>query len=337
MHGNYRHHYLLSAAAPAATAAAASSSAQAASSSLSSLPKKPVRQQHSAGSSNFNGLPTASNGSAKINQSQILPSNYPPLAEQQQSEFSESQRFNVNRHYIDQQHRQVRAATVTATTGSREYCTKQQQQDAAAGSIDGRRAKQQLIHMNNNHHHHNHNQMILPKQGEYQHHYDHETLAALSNGHQIHQHQNQLQQQDNYASQIRNSRLQHRFQHQQVSNQMQQHARGSQVAAGPSSQRLHPSHSPASSRSSSSPQSTQQSSRSAAKSPAAREEKPLHVNFNRANHMTGEDEGDSRKKKYLTAKYGQQQMNLIKKRLKIEMWLCEQLQELAKGSKSEVR
>ena len=54
--------------------------------------------------------------------------------------------------------------------------------------------------------------------------------------------------------------------------------------------------------------------------------------------MTGadEDEGDSRKKKYLTAKYGQQQMNLIKKRLKIEMWLCEQLQELAKGSKSEV-
>lgn len=70
----------------------------------------------------------------------------------------------------------------------------------------------------------------------------------------------------------------------------------------------------------------------------ARDERPLHVNFNRSSQSGGADgdEGDSRKKKYLTAKYGQQQMNLIKKRLKIEMWLYEQLQELAKGTKSEV-
>lgn len=72
---------------------------------------------------------------------------------------------------------------------------------------------------------------------------------------------------------------------------------------------------------------------------AARES--LHVNFNRAGQAHGaaeeeEEAGESRKKKYLTAKYGQQQMNLIKKRLKIEMWLHEQLRELARGSKSKV-
>lgn len=65
-----------------------------------------------------------------------------------------------------------------------------------------------------------------------------------------------------------------------------------------------------------------------------------HVNFNRSNQKSCQDDqdepGEGRKKKYLTAKYGQQQMNLIKKRLKIEMWLYEQLQELAKGTKSEV-
>lgn len=73
----------------------------------------------------------------------------------------------------------------------------------------------------------------------------------------------------------------------------------------------------------------------------------MHVNFNRCsrpdkdngqNGDPGDDESESpgRKKKYLTAKYGQQQMNLIKKRLKVEMWLYEQLKELAKGTKSEV-
>ena len=45
-----------------------------------------------------------------------------------------------------------------------------------------------------------------------------------------------------------------------------------------------------------------------------------HVNF-------GSEDTDiqDRKKKYLTAKYGQHQMNLIKKRLRVEMWMYEQL------------
>ncbi|KAI2800652.1 hypothetical protein RDWZM_009034 [Blomia tropicalis] len=52
--------------------------------------------------------------------------------------------------------------------------------------------------------------------------------------------------------------------------------------------------------------------------------KPLHhVNFNTEN-----PEMNERKRKYLTAKYGQHQMNLIKKRLKVEMWMYEQLQML---------
>lgn len=49
----------------------------------------------------------------------------------------------------------------------------------------------------------------------------------------------------------------------------------------------------------------------------------LHVNFD-----TNSDELQERKKKYLTAKYGQHQMSLIKKRLRVEMWMYEQLQFL---------
>lgn len=40
------------------------------------------------------------------------------------------------------------------------------------------------------------------------------------------------------------------------------------------------------------------------------------------------DELQDRKKKYLTAKYGPHQMSLIKKRLRVEMWMYEQLQHL---------
>ncbi|CAM1309935.1 PPP1R14B (predicted) [Pycnogonum litorale] len=49
----------------------------------------------------------------------------------------------------------------------------------------------------------------------------------------------------------------------------------------------------------------------------------LHVNFD-----TDKDELQERKKKYLTAKYGQHQMSLIKKRLGVEMWMYERLQYL---------
>lgn len=53
----------------------------------------------------------------------------------------------------------------------------------------------------------------------------------------------------------------------------------------------------------------------------------LHVNFD-----TDKDELQERKKKYLTAKYGQHQMSLIKKRLRVEMWMYEQLQYLYKST-----
>ncbi|XP_023232583.1 protein phosphatase 1 regulatory subunit 14C-like [Centruroides vittatus] len=49
----------------------------------------------------------------------------------------------------------------------------------------------------------------------------------------------------------------------------------------------------------------------------------LHVNFD-----TDPEDVHERKKKYLTAKYGQHQMSLIRKRLRVEMWMYEQLQLL---------
>ena len=48
----------------------------------------------------------------------------------------------------------------------------------------------------------------------------------------------------------------------------------------------------------------------------------LHVNFDAGNEIS------ERKKKYLTAKYGQHQMSLIKKRLQVEIWMYDKLQEL---------
>lgn len=48
-----------------------------------------------------------------------------------------------------------------------------------------------------------------------------------------------------------------------------------------------------------------------------------HVNFS-----SDDGEMKERKKRYLTAKYGQHQMNLIKKRLKVELWMYEELQTL---------
>ena len=58
----------------------------------------------------------------------------------------------------------------------------------------------------------------------------------------------------------------------------------------------------------------------------------LHVNFS-----TEKGELTDRKKKYLTAKYGQHQMNLIKKRLRVEMWMYEQLQALYNISVSSLK
>ena len=47
-----------------------------------------------------------------------------------------------------------------------------------------------------------------------------------------------------------------------------------------------------------------------------------NVNFS----SNGEDE--KKREKYLTAKYGAHQMALIRKRLKVEMWIFDRLQEL---------
>ena len=52
------------------------------------------------------------------------------------------------------------------------------------------------------------------------------------------------------------------------------------------------------------------------------------VNFNE------NPDSEKHREKYLTAKYGAHQMALIRKRLKVEMWMFDQLQEL---QDSEVR
>jgi hypothetical protein len=41
--------------------------------------------------------------------------------------------------------------------------------------------------------------------------------------------------------------------------------------------------------------------------------------------------GEKKREKYLTAKYGAHQMALIRKRLKVEMWMFDQLQELCES------
>lgn len=48
----------------------------------------------------------------------------------------------------------------------------------------------------------------------------------------------------------------------------------------------------------------------------------LHVNF------SDKSEVKERREKFLTAKYGNHQMSLIRKRLAVEMWLYEELKKL---------
>lgn len=62
--------------------------------------------------------------------------------------------------------------------------------------------------------------------------------------------------------------------------------------------------------------------RSTSSSPGSGGKSHLHVGFM--------DNGEVKEKreKYLTAKYGSHQMNLIRKRLGVEMWLYDELQKL---------
>ena len=65
--------------------------------------------------------------------------------------------------------------------------------------------------------------------------------------------------------------------------------------------------------------------------------KPLNSKQNtsdKAVNFTPSPGGEKKREKYLTAKYGAHQMALIRKRLKVEMWMFDQLQELCD---SEVR
>jgi len=51
-------------------------------------------------------------------------------------------------------------------------------------------------------------------------------------------------------------------------------------------------------------------------------------NKNKVNFNGGGAEDEKKREKYLTAKYGAHQMALIRKRLKVEMWIFDNLQEL---------
>ena len=48
----------------------------------------------------------------------------------------------------------------------------------------------------------------------------------------------------------------------------------------------------------------------------------------KAVNFTTKPDGEKKREKFLTAKYGAHQMALIRKRLKVEMWMFDQLQEL---------
>lgn len=48
-----------------------------------------------------------------------------------------------------------------------------------------------------------------------------------------------------------------------------------------------------------------------------------HVNFGQSNSVE-----EKKREKFLTAKYGAHQMALIRKRLRVEMWMYERLQEI---------
>lgn len=391
MQSNYRHHYPLT----ATTSASQLSSSMSSSSTVTSPNKSRHQQQVAMASGYNNGLPVAG---ARVQQSQILPSNYPLLSKQQHLQFqnkqqvsakefavseqlNNGQRYNA-RHFIDtqqqqhqhqhqhyqfqhqhqhQQQQQLLQHQMKETTGKSEYCSNLRGGSPIEVANQNKSAKQVYNGSNNNNNNQQQQQQsisskqrdFLHQQYDYGKHNDDQSAPMNNNGvQQINQHL-----QDNYTSQIRNSQLQHRFQqtqanHQnshflpasraQTSAQMQhQTARGSCSAGGSKrSVATRPKSPTCSSSASSSPagfEAGQASNGSSTrKSPPANKE--VHVNFNRSNQAlgAGEEEGDSRKKKYLTAKYGQQQMNLIKKRLKIEMWLYEQLQDLAKGSGSEV-
>lgn len=310
MHSNYRHHYLQ----------AATSGEPQANDKL--LANTRHRQQSQVVANDFNGLPSAPpsrNGKQQAQQSQISIANYQLQLQQQQQrvEYPERQLMSsagrfAARNLADQQrqlfnHQQHQQHQQQPQLHHHQH---QQQQLRVRQVVEYSNSDEQSIQRQKLNPIKNNNNTI---QAKHQHQHQHfssqqqQLEQSSQDQHQHHHHQ---------ASQSRGGQqVEQRFNHLSPMQQQQQQQlrRSRQLSDSPSS-----------------------SSRAAEQSPS-NNDRSLHVNFNRHNKDSDEPEaGESRKKKYLTAKYGQQQMNLIKKRLKIEMWLFEQLQELAKGSKSEV-
>merc|ERR1711892_1311021 len=62
--------------------------------------------------------------------------------------------------------------------------------------------------------------------------------------------------------------------------------------------------------------------------PLSQSEKSAPSTPSKAVNFNDNPEAEKHREKYLTAKYGAHQMALIRKRLKVEMWMFDQLQEL---------
>lgn len=325
MQGNYRHHYLLSSSEQA--------SANPTSNRKPSSHQHPQQRQVLPAGANYSGLAGATSNAqaAKLQ---------PEIYQHQAYEQNSSQ--PARSHFVSQQQQQF-------------FIQRQMTNNQAASRVDFCQASHRDPRHGAHFAHSQHQQMFQAKQ---QFAARNEQVNGLAD-----EDDHDLEQQQQFASQLRKSQ-QHRF-HQDPATGNQFAAVSTQnfrapIKSAPQHSLEHQSASGSSS-ASSSPQSINakpneqyQSRRGSQSGSSAPSRDSLHVNFNRPkpnshnsqrasdNKGAGDDDDDddegenSRKKKYLTAKYGQQQMNLIKKRLKVEMWLHEQLQELAKGSKSEV-
>ena len=64
---------------------------------------------------------------------------------------------------------------------------------------------------------------------------------------------------------------------------------------------------------------------------------PNENTSNKVVNFTTNPDGEKKREKYLTAKYGAHQMALIRKRLKVEMWMFDQLQEICESEVSKVK
>ena len=64
------------------------------------------------------------------------------------------------------------------------------------------------------------------------------------------------------------------------------------------------------------------------KHPIYKPQTPNPTSTSKAVNFVTNPSGEKKREKYLTAKYGAHQMALIRKRLKVEMWMFDQLQKL---------